>query len=184
MVHTELQELEQAEQAALAAMKEASRRKKELLEQLDEQARINAELRREALALQVAELKELNALGVVYSKLRANLAGEGLRVVYLHKDVRRLLVAALPAESEEQFLQLVSTLIERLASGHAYIKQEIESLCSDESMSHYFQRGANDVSVTVALGKRFAGGKSELLTDYLTAYALAWGRASNYEDES
>lgn len=178
-----IEELTRDEQAAHAAMKLAHERKLEVLKQIEEQAKINAELRRQEVLAQAAELKERTALGVSYSKLRSNMSGGGLRVVYVRRDVRKLLVAALPAENEQQFLQLCSTLIERLAGSHAYIKKDIEALKGSEATAHYFGESQDDVSVVVVLTGRFAGGNSALLSDYLTTYALEFGRITEYEEQ-
>lgn len=174
--------LEAEEQAAYALLREASKRKQELMRQLDEQARINAELRRQEVAAKVAEArKKRGALDVSYERLRASLVGQNLRMVYVHKDVLGLLKAAVPAVSEEQFYQLLSALAEHLAFSRQQVKPVVATLRENSEYARYFNESQDSIGVPIILKN---GGGTETVGEALTAYALSWGSAVEYEDVS
>lgn len=178
-----IEELTRDEQAAHAAMKLAHERKLEVLKQIDEQARINAELRRQQVAAQAAELKELSVLGISYSKLRTRMKVNGLRCVLVHKDILKLLRAALPAVDEEQFYQLITTLFESLVYKNVQAKEAVQQLKDNKDTARYFEESDEFVGLPLVLTGRYAGGRRELLSEFLTAYALSWGQATEYEGE-
>lgn len=182
-VQSTLAELTHKEQMAHAAMREASRRKQELLQQMEEQAKLNAQAKRQELATKVAEMKEVDVLNIRYSKLRTRMKNNGLRVTTVHPDILKLLRAALPAVDEEQFYQLVTVLLENLVYQNAQAKEAVSAMRADERYARYFEESQEFVGLPLVLTGRYAGGKRELLSEFLTAYALEWGKATEYEEK-
>jgi hypothetical protein len=178
-----LDQLATEEQELHAALKALRIKKQAALEALAEEQAFEEQLRHEAVMAQAEQFKELVVLGVTYSKLRHGISDAGLRIVSVHRDVRKLLSAALPSVSEQQFSQLVASLVTRLSNNSLRVRPAIDALKADSATAHYFDLYTNEsVSIPIVLTGRLAAMRPALLSEMITAYALSWGKATQYED--
>ena len=99
----------------------------------------------------------------------------------MHRDVRRLLVTALPSENEENFCRLVSSLAAMLVETYTQYRSTLATLRADAATASYFE-SSDTVSIPIAASGKAASAASELLDDLVTAWALEWGKATNYEE--
>lgn len=172
------------EQSALAALRSAQEKKRQVLLAQQEEAEL-AELlkRQEYLKVLKQSPTELKVLGVSYKQLNLTAAQHStLRVLQVHKDIERLLAAALPSRTDEHFYQLVSALAVHLVGNYTNNKQLVGALRSAEDTKHYFTASV-DASVSIAIAAKVSV-SNELLNELVTAYALEWGQATQYEDVS
>ena len=174
--------LRDEEQSTLAALKEVQEKKKQVLLAQQEEAEL-AELlkRQEHLALLKASPTELKVLGVSYKQLNLTAAQHStLRVLQVHKDIEKLLAAALPSRSDEHFYQLVSALAVHLVGNYTNNKQLVSTLRADAATMHYFTVSP-DTSVSIAIAAKVSV-SVDTLNDLVTAWALSWGQATQFED--
>jgi hypothetical protein len=177
-----LDQLETEEQELQAQLKILRIKKQLALEAQAEQERIEADRRSWEVTARAEEFRELSVLNVTYRALRANLRDEGLRVISVHQDVRRLLSAALPSVSEQQWSQLVSALVTRLSNNMQRVVDAISSLKADSATVHYFNEAQDSCSIPIVLTGRLATMRPAQISEMITAYALSWGSATNFED--
>lgn len=182
---TELDLLQSEEQTLLAAMKAVRLKREAALAEIATQDALAAQQRRDEVAARAAELKPITVLGLSYEKLRKIAQGTNVKFVRVHQDIRSLLIAALPSESEEQFCALVSTLSEQLmgyGSSWQQLKERISELKDSSATSHYFDPELQNSVVVVSCDGRMKGAKHELLADVLTTYSLKWGETTGFEE--
>lgn len=179
----ELALLEQDEREATALLREAQQKKRALLE---EQAKLLELQEAEARAQYAAKLKpvaELSVMGVMYSKLRGMTGLHTmLGVVRVHPDVFKLLKVALVARSETEFYQLAGGLATRLAHLHNNFRQVVEQLRGDAATAKYFEGSQRTSPVFVVSKLPLSEAQSEMYAALLSAYALEFGRITNYEE--
>jgi hypothetical protein len=181
-VRTLLEELHDEEQYATKLFKSAQERKQQLLKEQQEQKVLEEQVAQQAYLEELKKVPvELSIMGVSYKKLRDMLnQHQALKVLYLHRDVRNLLVAAIPSKNEEHFYQLVSALVQRLVGIRTEARSIVACLRQAEATRHYF--GVSDaVSIPIAAVGIVLGTPSALLSDLVTTWALEYGRLTNYE---
>jgi hypothetical protein len=175
----ELTLLDTAEQELHAQLKSLRSRKQLALQEVAEQAALEAQLRHDAHMQRVQALKPVTVLGASYESVRKLVRDNGLRVVKVHPDILNLLRAALPAKDEQYFYQLCSALVERLMINQQAM-DAIAALKADSATVRYFE--SEDASVVIVLTGRLATMRPALVSEIITAYALEWGKATNYEE--
>jgi len=175
----ELDVLRDEEQSLHAQLKSLRAKQQLALEAQAEAEALASQMRHEAHMKQVAELAPVRVLGVTYESLRKYRKQTSVRFVPVHKDIRALLIAALPSASEEQFCELCTALVSKLmgySPSHEAI-EAIDALRASTDASRYFDPELYNAVVVIA----FANSKNEKLSNMLTAYALAWGSATQFE---
>lgn len=172
--------LRDEEQSAAAALREVQAKKKAALKEQEEMQALEAELERKAYAEKLRTIpSELKVLGINYNRLRTIAAQHStLRIIYVHRDIERLLSAALVSKSDEDFYQLVSALANHLVASYSNVKGTVHELQESLDTRKYFSTSSDAVSIPIAAR---AGVKSDLLSDLVTAWALEWGKATKYE---
>lgn len=173
--------LESQERAATAALRNAQARKRELLqaqqllEQLAEAEAHNAYLER------LRPVKALTVLGVNRQKLNEYVRDvKSLRVLRVHPDVVKLLRTALASRSEQEFLQLVSALAARLCDRHRDMLCVVDAMHTDGEMVAYFEHDKLLATLVIVTTQRSCSHASEALAMMLTAWALEFGRLTQY----
>ena len=145
-------------------------------------ASLEAELERKAYAEKLRTIpSELKVLGINYNKLSVIAAQHStLRIIHVHRDIERLLAAALVSKSEEHFYQLVSALANHLVATYTNVRSTVHELQESMDTRHYFSTSSDAVSIPIAAK---VGVRSELLSDLITAWALEYGRITQYDSE-
>ena len=175
-----LDELETEEQELHTALKALRAKKQLALEAQAAASAAHAQLRHDEVMRQAAALRPVTVLGASYESIRKLVKDHGLRVVQIHPDILNLLRAALPARDEQHFYQLCSALVERVMINQQAM-DAIVALKADSDTVRYFE--SEDASVVIVLSGRLATMRPALVSEIITAYALSWGSATQYEEK-
>jgi hypothetical protein len=176
-----LDQLETEEQELLAQLK-SLRAQRALQEQAEaEQAQLALQAKHAAHLEQVAALRPVTVLSVTYESLRKARKATSVRFIQVHPDILKLLRAALPAANEEQFCELCSALVSKLI-GYGPAIEAIYTLRVASETARYFDLEQQTTLVVLTCEGRLAGSKNDRLADTLTAWALSWGSATQYEE--
>lgn len=180
----ELEALRNEEQELHAQLKALRVKKETALAVIEAENALAAQAKQRELAERVQALAPVRVFGVTYESLRKYRKQTSVRFVPVHKDIRALLIAALPANSEEQFCELCTALVSKLmgySPSHEAI-EAIDALRSAGDTARYFDPELRNVVAVIACDGRLQSTKHEKLSDMLTAWALSWGNAVAYED--
>jgi hypothetical protein len=180
----QLEELRSEEQALNVQLKALRVKKEMALAVIEAENALAAQAEQRELAERVQALAPVRVFGVTYDSLRKYRKATSIRFVPVHSDIRKLLIAALPASSEEQFCEMCSALVSKLmgySPSHEAI-EAIEVLRKSSDTARYFDNELHNAVVVIACDGRLQSAKHEKLSDMLTAWALSWGSATNFED--
>jgi hypothetical protein len=172
--------LEHEEQAALSMLREATARRLQAVKEQQEQRTLHErQLHEEFLAAQAA-LRPVTVFSVTYESLYKNRKKSALRFIKVHNDVLSLLHAAIPSANDEQFSELCSDLVQRLA-GNGKVREYLDTVRVKTEYARYFDDEALTAQVVILAEGRISSTKCEVLAEWLTAYSLKWGEATQFE---
>jgi hypothetical protein len=119
---------------------------------------------------------------VTYESLYKNRKKSALRFIKVHNDVLSLLHAAIPSKDEQQFYELCSDLVQRLA-GNGKVREYLDEIRTKPEYARYFDNEQQLCTVALLADGKISGVAVERLAEWLTAYALKWGEATQFEEK-